>query len=85
VYTVLFHPGGERVVQRLQGALEGSLHHAPFPDHPSTVQGADEGALIVVVADFDPAMHLDPRREVRERLVHRAVHELLSLHFVNIA
>ena len=53
---VPFHPGSERVVQRLQGALEGGIHHVPFPDHPSAIQGPDEGALRVVVADFDPAM-----------------------------
>ena len=41
--------------------------------------------MSVVVADFDPAMHLDPRSQVWERLVHRAVHELFSLRVVNFA
>src|SRR5947207_5206394 len=67
VFNVLFHPGGERVVQFLQGALEGGIHHAPFPDHPSAIQGADEGAMSVVVADFDPAIRCDPCSQVRER------------------
>ena len=59
---MLFHPGGERVIQRLQGVIEGGIHHAPFPDYPSAIQGPDEGAMIVVVADFDPAMGRDPLR-----------------------
>src|SRR6266705_5177945 len=83
VSNVLFHPGGECVVQRLQGALEGGIHHAPFPDHPSAIQGPDEGAIIVVVADFDPAMGRDPLRQVRERLVYRPGHGLFSLRVVN--
>ena len=67
MFIVLFHPGGDRVIQRLQGALEGGIHHAPFPDHSSAVQGPDEGALSVVVADFDPAIRLDPRRSEPNR------------------
>lgn len=57
---VLFHPGDKRVVQRLQGAIEGGIHHPPFPDHPSAIQGPDEGAIVVVVADFDLVMGRDP-------------------------
>ena len=41
------------------------------------------GAMSVVVADFDPAIRCDPRRQVRECLIHRAVHELLSSRVVN--
>ena len=71
VSNVFFHPGGERVVQRLQGAIEGGIQHAPLPDHPSAIQGPDEGAIIVVVADFNPAMGRDPLPQVRERLIRR--------------